>query len=264
MSATQPGAPVVEAWIADVIIRHTQAFSRPEFLKAARALSARYVERRRDLPSRSPIDSAGKRAAFAALFAPLHFLTVAGLVPHLTGLDCDELIDLGCGTGVASAAWARAMTHPPPISGVDRDGRMAKEASWNWTRLGLSGRVQRSDMVATAAALVRTGGERRRGIVLGWSVNELSDEDRSRLLAAVCRLVERRASILIVEPLSRAASPWWDAWATALAPHGAQAREWKLPAMLPSALAELDEAAGFRRDVLGARSLWLPAGRDDF
>ena len=54
--------------------------TRSEFLKAIRALSARYVERRGALPDRSPLDSAGKRAAFAGFYAPLHFLTVRAVI----------------------------------------------------------------------------------------------------------------------------------------------------------------------------------------
>ena len=59
------------------------SLSRVEFLRAARALSARYVETRRTLPDRSPLDSAGKRAAFALLFGPIHFAAVAGVVDAL-------------------------------------------------------------------------------------------------------------------------------------------------------------------------------------
>jgi hypothetical protein len=55
-----------DGWIDRVIERHTQSMTRPEFLKAVRALSARYVEQRAALRDRSPLDSAGKRAAFAA------------------------------------------------------------------------------------------------------------------------------------------------------------------------------------------------------
>src|SRR5262245_7039463 len=63
----------VTAWLDALVARHTANLSPPQFFKAIRALSARYVESRGRLPDRSPVDSAGKRAAFAAFYAPLHF-----------------------------------------------------------------------------------------------------------------------------------------------------------------------------------------------
>src|ERR1700759_673735 len=95
-------------WIEALQPRHRGAFTNPEFLKAVRALSARYVERRGELPDRSPLDSAAKRAPFAAFYGPLPFLTVARIVEALglTGITAPSILDLGCGTGVASAAWA--------------------------------------------------------------------------------------------------------------------------------------------------------------
>jgi hypothetical protein len=67
-------------WIDTLQTRHRAALTSSEFLKAVRALSARYVERRSTLRDRSPLDSAGKRAAFAAFYAPLHFLTAREIV----------------------------------------------------------------------------------------------------------------------------------------------------------------------------------------
>src|SRR4051794_40832473 len=73
----------IDRWCEALIARHTASLSRPEFLKAVRALSARYVEARGRLADRSPIDSAGKRAAFAAFYAPLHFVTMREVVRAL-------------------------------------------------------------------------------------------------------------------------------------------------------------------------------------
>src|SRR6188474_2387600 len=110
-----------DAWIDRVIERHTQSMTRPEFLKAVRALSARYVEQRATLRDRSPLDSAGKRAAFAGFYAPLHFVTVRQII-QTTGLgrrDVETIMDLGCGTGVGGAAWALAYDPPARVVGVD-------------------------------------------------------------------------------------------------------------------------------------------------
>ena len=147
----------VHDWLDALVARHTSALSRPEFLKAVRALSARYVERRAEIPRRSPVDSAGKRAAFAAFFAPLHLLT-AREVARALGADeglMPQLIDLGCGTGAASAGWALACDRPPDIVGIDRHAWSLDEAAWNWRSLGLRARTRRADLVHAVAELTR-------------------------------------------------------------------------------------------------------------
>ena len=71
-------------------------------------MSSGYVERRDTLAARGAFDGAGKRAAYALFYAPLHFLTVAAIVQQLPGARAPlrHLVDLGCGTGSAGAAWA--------------------------------------------------------------------------------------------------------------------------------------------------------------
>ena len=251
-------------WIAALVERHSSSLSRPELLRAIRALSARYVERRAELDRRSPTDSAGKRAAFAAFYAPLHFLTVRGIVREVdaAGAGVDRLIDLGCGTGVAGAAWALALPGPAPIRGVDREGWPLDEARWNWRQLGLRGRTQRGDLVAAAHELVARRTRREAGgagLVLGWSVNELDRAARAALLPSLLGAADQGASVLVVEPIARSAVPWWDEWASAFAGAGGRADEWRLPADLPPILLDLDRSAGFDRQELAARSLWVTA-----
>src|SRR6185503_19840169 len=64
---------ITASWLRALEQRHLANLTRQEFTRAVRALSARYVERRGQLPDRSLLDSAGKRAAFALFYAPLHF-----------------------------------------------------------------------------------------------------------------------------------------------------------------------------------------------
>jgi len=249
-----------EAWIDAAIARHTRDFSTSEFLKAVRALSARYVERRGELGRRSPIDSAGKRAAFAGFFAPLHFLTARAAVrvlgAHERGIE--TIVDLGCGTGVASAAWAIECRVPPAILGIDRDASSLAEATWTWRQCHLAGRTKRGDLVtaldAATAPFLRHPSSL--GIVLGWSVNELDGQSRAGLLTRLSALGVGGASVLIIEPLSRAAAPWWDDWTRTWTAHGGRSDLWKFEDALPPSLSALSEAAGFRRDTLGARTLW--------
>jgi hypothetical protein len=232
-----------------------------EFLKAVRALSARYVERRAGLADRSAVDSAGKRAAFAAYYAPLHFLTTREVIRSLGAASdgpIDRLIDFGCGTGAASAAWALELARPAIITGVDERGWPLSEAAWTWRALGLSGRTRRGDLVDAADRICRTPTREPAGLLFAWSVNELGQRNRDRLLGVLTAAPSAAFAILIIEPLARAASPWWDEWAGALRSSGARSDEWRFDIPLPPALARVDEAAGFRRDHLGARSLWRP------
>jgi hypothetical protein len=251
-------ADALSAWLEALIARHTSTLTRSEFLKAVRALSARYVERRQELPRRLPADSPGKRAAFAAFFAPLHLITVREIVRAIRPPDTTtQIVDLGCGTGVASAGWALADVRPPAIIGIDRLPWALDEAAWNWRILGLVGRTRRADMVRTAEVLARDGVDAGTSLVAAWSVNELDANARAALLRALLALSDRGCRVLVIEPLARTAVPWWNEWTRAWQTRGGQAVEWKLDTALPAALAALSDEAGFRRETLGARTLWV-------
>lgn len=250
-----------ERFIAALLDRHAAPLRRSEFLKAIRALSARYVERRATLADRSPLDSAGKRAAFAAYYAPLHYLTVWRVLGALQSDNTTPLariVDLGCGTGVAGAAWARK--HPQAtVHGIDRSGWAVEEAAWTYRTLGISGRATRGDLVRAAEALAGPkpgpASVRGTGVILAWSSNELEAPARTRLLATLVELGRAGASILIVEPISRRAAPWFDDWAAVIAKAGGRQEEWSFDEPRPAALSSIDADVGFDRPALTARSL---------
>ena len=250
----------LDAWIAALDARHRASLSTPEYLKAVRALSARYVERRHTLATTSAIDSAGKRAAFAAYYAPLHFLTSQLIVRSLgtKATTIDRIVDLGCGTGAASLAWALECRAPVRVDGVDASHWAVDEASWNFRHWHITGRARRGDLVRAATALAK---ERRAlsrtAVLLAWAVNALEAPARASLLRALSRLKDAGARFLVIEPIARTISPWWSHWCTEL--HGSigVSDEWKFEATLPPALAAVDEAAGFGRTHLSARSLFV-------
>lgn len=256
---------VVTTWLDALHARHVAPYRSQEFTRALRALSARYVERRDELSERSALDSAGKRSAFAAFYAPLHYLTIREIVGALPegARSVSAVTDLGCGTGVGGAAWLGARTSPGgthALTGVDMSQWALEEAKWNWRALGLGGKARRGDMVAEleSAPIARATGPDRPGVILAWSVNELPRDAQSRLLPILLHYARTRGHVLIVEPLARGVTPWWNQWATEFAPLGGRTDEWKFRVDLPPMLKELSSRAGFNREYLGARSLWVP------
>src|SRR5687768_1764006 len=95
-------------WIHDRETRHLADLQFNEVSRALRALSSAYVERRHRLKEGAALSGAGKRAAFALFYGPLHFLIVREIVSAVgaAGRPIRSLHDLGCGTGAAGAAWA--------------------------------------------------------------------------------------------------------------------------------------------------------------
>ena len=133
----------MSAWLTALEQRHLANLTRSELTRALRALSSCYVERRDKLDSGAALEGAGKRAAFALFYGPLHFLTISEVLKALntTGGPPRTIHDLGCGTGVGGAAWALACDGAPTIDGIDRNAWAVSEANWTYRELALRGRA---------------------------------------------------------------------------------------------------------------------------
>lgn len=240
----------VDRWIQALEARHLADLTFPEVSRALRALSSAYVERRGRLAQGAALEGAGKRAAFALYYAPLHFLLVREIIRALGvgGVASRGLVDLGCGTGVAGAAWA--LTTGGRIVGIDRHPWALGEAAWTYRVLGVSGETRRAD----AAAFVP---RERADIVAAFAINEMADEARESLRDRLIEATSRGSRVLIVEPLAKSAVRWWPGWAEAFAKAGGRADEWRFRVKLPAIVAKLDRAAGLDHRELTARSLWL-------
>lgn len=265
--AESPRVDVLTPWLGALHTRHVAPYRPQEFTRALRALSARYVERRSELAGRSALDSAGKRSAFAAFYAPLHYLTIREIVRALPEVarEVAHITDLGCGTGVGAAAWQDARENSRPrvqVVGIDQNQWALDEAKWNWQQLGVDGRAKRADLIAEIppAHPARPAPPAPPALLLAWSINELPRHAQAQLLPLLIAFARERGHVLIVEPLARGAAPWWDGWASAFTKIGGRADEWKFRVELPPMLKELSARAGFQRDYLGARSMWaVPA-----
>src|SRR3989442_14442160 len=102
-------------WFEALDERHLANLGFSEVRRAVQALSSLYVEGRGRLGGASALDGAGKRAAFALFFGPLHFLLIREVIRELqAGVPKKaSILDIGCGTGVAGAAPGPAGGRPP-------------------------------------------------------------------------------------------------------------------------------------------------------
>lgn len=246
----------LERWFEALQQRHLAELEWAEVTRALRALSSAYVQRRAKLSSGAALSGRGKRAAFALFYGPLHFATVAGVVDRLA-LEGEDICphrtisDLGCGTGAAGAAWALRCSPPSRVIGYELNPWAVTEANWTYRFFGLDGIAKRADV-----AKVRVDKPSAR--IAAYTLNELHADVRARVVADA---LAAGAPLLIVEPISRAITPWWDETARLVLARGGRADDWKLPLEMPERWRLLDRAAGFRRDYLTARSLWTSGGR---
>jgi len=242
----------VARWLRALDERHLANLTASEVGRALRALSSCYVERRGMLATGGALDSAGKRAAFALFYAPLHFLVLREVVRSIPGAPAVSAVtDLGCGTGAAGAAWVLECERCT-VQGVDRNAWAVAEAQWTYRTLEVNGRAVKGDLQRANLAAAPT-----RAVLAAYTVNELTDPDRAALLPRLLAAHERGARILIVEPIARRMAGWWGGWERAFAAAGGESREWRFAVPLPERQRKLGRAAGLDPRELTARSLWL-------
>ena len=236
--------------------RHFADLRFSDVTRALRALSSAYVERRETaLADHKALDGAGKRAAFALYYGPIHFLLVQHMVRELGVVpERGTVVDLGCGTGVAGAAVATAASagaEAPALHvlGIDTHPWTLDEARFTYKTFGLRFDVRRGHAARTRFPADTSF------VVAAFVVNELNDADRRAMIPRLKAGIigsGKRIPVLIIEPISNRISPWWQEWVDAL---GAQAHEWKIRVDAPPIVKRLAKAAGLRPEVLTARSL---------
>ena len=249
-----------ELWLREAEQHHLADLTFPQVSAGLRALSSAYVERRQRLGKGGALDGMGKRAAFALFYGPLHFLLVRAIVRALPDAlrttPATTLVDLGCGTGAAGAAWATACEHPPRVVGIDRHSWALGEAWRTYRAFGLTPRTVKGDIASVALP------KGPASILAAFALNELPDASRDGLIG---RLLDRAAAgdrLLVVEPIAGFVARWWDRWRAEVEQRGGRADEWRFRIELPAIVAKLDRAAKLDHRELTARSLWIGHGQD--
>ena len=199
------------------------------------------------------LSTAGKRAAFALFYAPLHFLATDRIVRELAAHVPPpvSIVDIGCGTGAAGVAWARA-AGTIRITGFDRHPWAVEEARWTYRSFGLRGEARVRDITH----LPRYGPGA--AILAAYVLNELPEAERMRVERNLLEAGERGARILILEPIARRLTPWWESTARRFEAAGGRADQWRLAVELPPFLRLLDKAAGLNHREITAKSLYCP------
>ena len=159
-------------WTSALESRHLADLTFSEVSRALRALSAVYVECRGRIARGAALSGAGKRAAFALFYGPLHYLLVRHIVRSLPeAVLRGVVIDLGCGTGASGAALATAGVARATIEGIDRHGWTVEEARWTYRFFRLDARARIGD--ARRADLSRCD-----VVLAAFVLNELDDQSR--------------------------------------------------------------------------------------
>lgn len=242
---------ILTGFVAALEARHLSNLRVPEVTKALRALSSSYVQRRGKAVPRA-MESAGKRAAFALFYAPLHFIATS-LTIHALEANVPRpraVVDIGCGTGAAGAAWAIAAGRAATVTGIDHHPWAVTEARWTYRQLGLTGRARRGDVLCLPPLPSGTA------IVAAYVLNELGAELRSKLEDRLLEAADRGTRILLIEPIARSITPWWNRTATRFMAVEGRADEWRFAVDLPPLVRLLDKAAGLNHRELTLRSLY--------
>ncbi len=221
--------------------------------RALRALSSAYVERRAKLGDGAALSGAGKRAAFALFYAPLHYVLIAHIVRHLPGAiaPVPTLIDLGCGTGASGAAWACQVSDTRQIVAIDRHPWVVGEAAVTYRAFNLRATIRRADI---ATVKMPPGPA---AILAAFTLNEMADAARDGLLEMLLERASRGDRLLIVEPVAGFVARWWNRWRDRVERAGGRADEWRVRAELPPIVAKLDRAAGLDHREITGRSLYV-------
>jgi SAM-dependent methyltransferase len=240
-----------ERWIEALLERHLRELTLREVGRALKQLTQDYVQQRHRLQA-GAFEGRGKRAAFAMYYGTRHFLLVCEVLRRLEANPvATNVLDLGCGTGVAGAAVALAIGPKARVMGYDTMPWAIEEARQTFRDLGVRGGALKNDIARMKWP------DTPQTVVAAFAINELAVEDRRQMQSRLLAQAKTGGSVLILEPLARPITPWWDDWAGIFSKAGGRADEWHFDLPLPERVHVLGKAAGLNPRELGARTLWL-------
>jgi hypothetical protein len=252
-NATPLSAEDVAAWFEAELPFHLPPLDRRELRKGIQSLSGVYLNRGTGIETRAA-SSRSRQAASALFFGPLHCLSTQIVLQSLPvpAVSDATVLDLGCGSGAVGATVVRG-GFGSAVEGFDVAPWALPAARRTYQALGVPGQARRGRL---PGALGWPSGPRL--LVFGWSANELPDAVRAELRKRIESGLRKGCGLLLLEPLSRRITPWWDGWARALRRLGVTSHEAKASVRLPDCLRDLDRAAGMNHQMLGARALYRP------
>ena len=243
----------LEAWFCAELPHHLPPLDRRELRKGIQSLSSVYLSRGAGIESRAA-SSRARQAASALFFGPLHSLSTQVVLGSLPPPEVPQacVVDLGCGSGAVGATVVRC-GYGERVEGLDTAAWAVPAARRTYEALGVSGSARKGRL---PGALGWPSGPRL--LVFGWSLNELTEADRAQVRQRVESGLRKGCGLLLIEPLSRRITPWWDDWSRKLRRLGVSAHQAKAHVALPPCLRDLDRAAGMDHRILGARALYRP------
>lgn len=160
------------------------------------------------------------------------------------------------------------------IVGVDRSGFALEEAEGTYRAFHLRAETRRIDIgdsgdespVVSIRSRAKAAGDRMRAhggirgddaVLLAFTANELNEAARERLLHQLLGGEGTSRPLLVVEPITKRAAPWWSRWERALGEEALllHSIEWRRRLELPEWIAGMDRAAGLDHSELTARVL---------
>ena len=239
-------------WIDSIFDRWLGELTHKEIARALKVLTYDYVQRRDRLRGKA-LSGRGKQAAFALYYGVRHFVIVR---ETLIALKIPEdvpkqIVDLGCGTGVAGAAWSLHCGGEQTILGVEFDPNILREAEFTYKYLKLRGHPIHCHLSKYRWP------EPSICVIASFILNELNERDREHLWHNLKKQVKGGSRVLILEPLATRITPWWRDWIERVKTIGGRADEWHFDVELPERVHLLGKSAGLRPNRLGARVLWI-------
>ena len=150
----------------------------------------------------------------------------------------------------AGAAWAASFGRPTALPGLRQKLVGDDETAWTYRSDRPSG------LDATCRRHARTLARAIGGHHAAFTVNEIERVGRARVLERLLTAREKGARVLVVEPIARRLTPWWDEWRERFRRAGGRADEWRFRVQLPDRLRLLGRSAGLDHREITARTLF--------